>query len=480
MSVSNLMENMTKFREFCNNYSISLPSDVPFKKLFYNMMSEIHKSNPNASCESLNSMMQNVARDYFTKTNDVFPNRQVPTMMIPPPSNVRTKETQFTLEKYDGNDFMQITPDPDPKLTSITEVAPDAATTDNMLKNFQKYRDGLMPTSNTISDENDTEYMVPNITTPEVSPSISEMTRWICINGADRDIKLYPFRCNFRTNLQEQVRNVKNIRVNFVQIPMETNKNIPNQNVYNYPLDVAFPYIHLIIDELRPTYIGTSDVIRRSFCILTYVRNCITNNFRGYTTYVSQNECLSFNDSPLSQLSSLTIQLRYPNGELVNQARDTYHVSQLSILPATNPTASTYGGLLRVGLETNADSNEFVVNDNVRIGALHTIENHASSQQMDHLKKYLSQEIGHNIIGVDTTAQQGKIVGVFIKLPGDLNDKTASWNNHPDILKLFVDIPIIKLKQTPIWNTNLQIAVGMQVTSTTVQSNMWNTATITG
>ena len=81
---------------------------------------------------------------------------------------------------------------------------------------------------------------------------MKQIVRYVCISGADRNVRLNPKRSSFRTQLVEPLRNVSKVKVTFVQIPMESNTNVRNQSVFNYPLDVPFPYLLLQIDELQP------------------------------------------------------------------------------------------------------------------------------------------------------------------------------------------------------------------------------------
>lgn len=576
MSVENLMTNIDGFKKEMNDaYGFRVQnamSEGDITKVFYGIMNEVGNTHKKTlGLNELNSITQQVARDYFTANYSVQkPQRLVApvvpvapvtsmpaltTASMPHPQSARDHDgdaSDATIPRY-AELFRRQIPDSDPRLGTLKEDAPDTETTDALLVDMMSRRrliEDELFTTNQIQEElnnaasvtthsrtadekdgvtvanhdsnhpaweavdvhgkfdnrvdgtaalnnihqellNDTSDVDSNrngiandaaAPAPAVSPILlKETVRYICVMGGDRDITANPTRASFRINLLDTIRNVKSVKVLFVQMPMESNVNIANQSVFNFPLDNAFPFILLNIEELRPQYIGSNNALQRSFAVLTYVRHCLTNNNRGYTTFVSQNETLTFADAPLAQLSSLTISLSYPNGELYTPARDNHQVKQLDLLPATNPDGSEYGGLLRVMLTAYVDSNEYQVNDIIRLkNAEMTNIVSADRRTADKLVQYITRAEGLRIIGVEQTNEFGKLRSIFVKLPGHLNEEKAIWANDADVLALFARVPIINITRTPIWNVNLQVAIVLQVVTVDAKPQAWQSAFLKG
>jgi hypothetical protein len=445
--------------------------DSHLRRVFFKVMQEIRNVHPHTTdVKQLNKLTLDVADAWLAEEEQDAAVARPPPTFVDPPSASRRQQTT-----YNGRDFVDPVPPMDPLLKPVVDESPNIETTDMLLAEFQRTRQQSIQS----------EHVLPPRQENEIAPTppldVAQHAQWVCINGADRDVRLYPSRCNFRTKLCDPVRNVTQVRVTFVQVPMESNKNMNNAtNTFSHPLDAAFPYILLCVDELRPTYVGSSDVTRRSTAVLTYVRHCVTSNYRGFTTYVPQNEYVDFGDNPLSQLSTITLTLRYPNGELISRAVDDQQIAQVSMMPATNPMASAYGGLLRIVLRNYVDANEYVVNDYVRIGTIDgtPIElggDDADDAALRRLTQYMTRSEGHVIMGIDTATPFGKIVAVFIKLPGSLNVQTATWTNDVDVTKLFIDTPLVQVNNAPIWNLSMQVALGLQVTTTAPTSKMLRT-----
>ena len=501
MSIQNLVNVIAEFKKQLlaktNMQLDTIVDQETVKRIFFNLMTEVKKAHDSnfpseaARTATLNAIVLDVASEYFTKTYNIQPSK---VDVLPPPINSRTEVPPV-------NSRTELMPVEDRIArtipTPITEKPEDATIVETLLQNYEDIRNNDVesfqntdqkPRELIFTDDQQIEpgnaHQLPNRLEnlhDKIAEVVNDMdmkqtVRYVCISGADRNVRLYPRRSTFRTQLVEPLRNISKVKVTFVQIPMESNTNVTNQNVFNYPLDVPFPYLLLQVDELQPQYIGNNDVIRRSVAVLTYVRHCYTSNDRGFTTFYSQNEEITF-PTPLSQLANLTVSITYPNGEPYTKARDNNMIQQLDMVSATSPGASEYGGLLRIMLTTWVDSNQYQVNDYIRVDGFTPT---SIIQGINKLQDYLTCAQGLQVIGVDTVNEFGRIQALFVKLPGSLDDTTALWVPDPEVIQLFSQNPVIQIQDTAIWNMNLQVSIGMQVTTTSFQTAMWNPATIQG
>jgi hypothetical protein len=123
---------------------------------------------------------------------------------------------------------------------------------------------------------------------------------------------------------------------------------------YNTNISVnalSFPYLMVRIPELETNNFGTNTNIDRSFGIIQYDANWISDNTannRGYLAMIPKfMKCQKiFYPTPLATLQKITIQLQRPDGNLVSDSLDTLDVSgmQFSSTLKTNPSPSSVAG----------------------------------------------------------------------------------------------------------------------------------------
>jgi hypothetical protein len=120
-----------------------------------------------------------------------------------------------------------------------------------------------------------------------------------------------------------------------------------------------FPYITVRVAELENNNFGTDNFLDRSFGVLQYDAQWVSDDAqkectRGYLAMIPKFlKCQKeFYPTPLSTLQKLTIDIRRPNGELVSNSPDTYDIAGIigagptsfgAVFPfQVNPAASAY------------------------------------------------------------------------------------------------------------------------------------------
>jgi hypothetical protein len=101
---------------------------------------------------------------------------------------------------------------------------------------------------------------------------------------------------------------------------------------------LSFPYITVRIAELENNNYGTDNFLDRSFGVLQYDANWISDpqsststNTRGYLAMIPKFlKCEKvYHPTPLSTLQKMTIDIHRPNGELISDSPDTFDVSAI-------------------------------------------------------------------------------------------------------------------------------------------------------
>ena len=131
-------------------------------------------------------------------------------------------------------------------------------------------------------------------------------------------------------------RNVRSIAVTGATVPTEMFHRLrgqtANPEVGLPEYDMSSQCVLLNVEEFSDVYDGTSDAIRRAFCVLRFESYHQAKNGRRYVNLVpAQQETKDFYPSPLASLNHLTVSLCTPNGSLLSASRDG--VGVLSIAP---------------------------------------------------------------------------------------------------------------------------------------------------
>jgi len=109
-----------------------------------------------------------------------------------------------------------------------------------------------------------------------------------------------------------------------------------------------FPYVTLRVDELENNNYGTDNFLDRSFGVLQYDAQWVSDSTyqsstgRGFIAMIPKFlKCQKeYYPTPLSTLQKMTIDLRRPNGELISTSPDTFDISGI-IAPQSGTTAGT-------------------------------------------------------------------------------------------------------------------------------------------
>lgn len=152
---------------------------------------------------------------------------------------------------------------------------------------------------------------------------------------------------------QQKFKNI--VRIEFVKAIMpgeglnvSVNRNTQGTTT-NYQDNILnFPYVSLRVAELENNNYGTDNFLDRSFSVLQYDAQWISDhtaqstNSRGFLAMIPKfMKCQKeYYPTPLATLQKMSIDLRRPNGELVSNSPDTFDIGGI-IAPQT--AGGTYG-----------------------------------------------------------------------------------------------------------------------------------------
>ena len=271
------------------------------------------------------------------------------------------------------------------------------------------------------------------------------------------------------------IRNVTSFRVTNVTVPTELQEpqivstiNILQQTESTDGERFPYPYITLRIDEISDVYDGTNDTIRRSVCQLQMDRQFVTPNGRAYAVlYPMQDETAVYDPTPLSVLSSLSISLHKPNGELLSDNRDGYRMEQarqahdgqyIMIRTLDKFPASSFhkGDIVRI-----VDYRIFVIDE--------LTQNKGAFTQ---LMGFVNRKEGHEIVELNTELMNtnGYFSEFSIKAPGQFDENGAFVPNQTLLreLELFNNLNVPDeedslLTQGHIMNVSMQHSIAITV-----------------
>jgi hypothetical protein len=121
-------------------------------------------------------------------------------------------------------------------------------------------------------------------------------------------------------------------------------------NNTNYQDNILnMPYISVRVAELENNNYGTDNFIDRSFGVLQYDAQWISDhhqqsvNNRGFLAMIPKFlKCQKeYYPTPLSTLQKMTVDIRRPNGELISNSPDTFDIG--GILAPVDPATAVYG-----------------------------------------------------------------------------------------------------------------------------------------
>lgn len=224
--------------------------------------------------------------------------------------------------------------------------------------------------------------------------SYREIENNLFIYSADRDWlrnnkeNRYSFTVNFdpaangqsfnpTLSAQQKFKNI--VRIELVKcimagesLDVTVNKKTNNESppVYTTNTDyqdniLNFPYITVRVAELENNNFGTDNFLDRSFGVLQYDANWISDSVsvasqsgctKGYLAMIPKFlKCQKeFYPTPLSTLQKMTIDIRRPNGELISTSPDTFDISGI-----IGPGATSFGTSFPFNITLSGNYNVF-------------------------------------------------------------------------------------------------------------------------
>lgn len=189
----------------------------------------------------------------------------------------------------------------------------------------------------------------------ERTVSYKEIENNLIIYSADRDWlknnkeNRYNFTVNFDPAIngqsfgpspavQEKFKNI--VRIEFVKaimpgegIDVRVKCDVSGASTSYQDNILSFPYVTLRVAELENNNYGTDNFLDRSFGVLQYDANWISDttstDTRGYIAMIPKFlKCEKvYHPTPLSTLQKMTIDIHRPNGELISDSPDTYDIA---------------------------------------------------------------------------------------------------------------------------------------------------------
>ena len=282
------------------------------------------------------------------------------------------------------------------------------------------------------------------------STELVTVTKYITIDGSDRDYLSEPMRYKFtaRTggiqNTSSLIRgyhNISWIEATRIVIPMEvvaaTGSVIMPKGFYNLEYSFAFPYLVLLVDDFDGLMDGTNELLRRAFCVFVFDREYKAPNGRGYVHLKpAQQERKSFSP-PLGTLRDLSLSLVRPNGVLFNNSRDNLKCTHIVYEPQNKL-------FVKLVLDSYFDRNDIWPGDTARIVGF-SITVLASSSSGDNgyasilagaseMTEFMNRSEGHQVVQLGMTNSQGFVNSFYILAPGDLDIHSGSVNIHTDVI----------------------------------------------
>lgn len=257
--------------------------------------------------------------------------------------------------------------------------------------------------------------------------------KYFCINGFDRDWSIASQRFRFTTDfsanensIQHRYKNIKSLSVKRIIIPQEirefsTINNVP-KSYYNYSFNFNFPYVFLQIDELDNVYDGTSETIRKGFTQMIVDKCYFAPNGRGYLVLQSMQDEKKVFQTPLSELSRLTISIRKPNGELFNESVDDLKIFKIEYELVNRQ-------YLKVVTNKYFDKNEFYKGDTVVFKGYTLVQltPAMTPAAIKTLNDYINRKQGHEVIELGQANDSGYYRNFYIKAPGSFDESCGKF-----------------------------------------------------
>lgn len=184
-------------------------------------------------------------------------------------------------------------------------------------------------------------------------------------------------------------------------------------NITNYQDNILnFPYVSLTVDELDSNNYGTDNSLDKSFGVLQYDANWISDpgvsDTRGYLAMIPKfMKCQQiYHPTPLSTLQKMTIHINQPNGNSVSSVPDTFDI--VNILGSNDAifnssVYSTVGQPAYFFIQTTSYFSQFSValGDRIRVGLFtYDPDTLNANPSLRDFANWINQEQGHIVAGI--------------------------------------------------------------------------------
>jgi hypothetical protein len=274
---------------------------------------------------------------------------------------------------------------------------------------------------------------------------LMDVTRYLAINGFDRNVQRDALRYRFtiESMSQQRYRNITKLQFTKLILPMEIVEpprtlTTHLRSYFQHDYKLSYPYLLLSVAELQTTYDGTNDALRQSSTLFVYENSYTAENGRGYLILCpAQNDHHAY--SPATPLASLPPRLTFsilkPNGTLLNQSRDQSRVFKLeyTLLNKNN---------LKIVLSKFFDKNEFYKGDTVLLRDCHLeipAGSTVSSSAYAKLNAFLNRHEGHDIVELGQPNANGYYDNFITLAPGTVNEDTGERVVDADIVAAIHD-----------------------------------------
>eukprot|EP00798_Chlamydomonas_sp_ICE-L_P003634 gene3634-biopygen21372 len=315
--------------------------------------------------------------------------------------------------------------------TSVT-AAPDHNVNDHNLTDHNL-------TDHNLTDHNLTDHafaLPSSALLPSVTHHVGDVYWSVGLNGVDRDVEAHPHGFRFGSRVTgfgcEDFRGISWISVSSAIVPMEKRASSARPYINDY--DFSYPYVLVNLEGFDGMYNGSSEAIRRSFCMLVFDRSFRAANGRGYVMLkpVSERGRKTF-DTHLASLRSLGGLITRPSGVLFNNSVDALRLTSLSY-------ETQYGLYIRIVCNRFFDMNEFVVGDDVRFSEFDGRPASASGAEDDmslilQANAYINHEEGHEVVRLGGPNAQVFSNSFYILAPGFYNSVEGTLVLHEQMLE---------------------------------------------
>jgi hypothetical protein len=300
---------------------------------------------------------------------------------------------------------------------------------------------------------------------PSVTHHVGDVYRSVGLHGVDRDVEAHPHRFRFGSSVtgfgREDFRGISWISVSSAIVPME--KRASSERPYLHDYDFSYPYVLVNLEGFDGMYDGSSEAIRRSFCVLVFDRSFRAANGRGYVMLkpVRELDRKTF-DTPLASLRSLVVSITRPSGALFNNSVDALRLTSLSY-------ETQYGLYIRIVCNRFFDMNEFVVGDDVRFsefdGRPESASGEADNSIILQANAYINREEGHEVVRLGEPNAQGFSNSFYILAPGFYNSVEGTLVLHEQMLEAIRAMALFDAFVRPgaIVNQSLQAFVTLNI-----------------